>query len=271
VALFDLPRMTSVHLGAVPVCDFDTPVVWPDKLTCLGLANHSCGVPMWLANKIERVDKVRSDACASSCDRELGVMLRFNAGPPDEGWSAHEVESRYATGVPAEKRQEIAAGAVACLLERDANKLTLAEILAVGTQVSTCSECPWFANATQELVELGEQSKLGPASCQAAGMSPRTWTACDDPNPPTDCQGWCTLVANSFAEADLDESNSLTADEVGLYARSAGLKEDADNWATCIKAVTTCMVSGHMHEAQANLLGAAVFRLPPSTCEDCDR
>mmetsp|Transcript_17417 Transcript_17417/g.44267 ORF Transcript_17417/g.44267 Transcript_17417/m.44267 type:complete len:103 (-) Transcript_17417:185-493(-) len=100
-------------------------------------------------------------------------------------------------------------------------------------------------------------------------MSPRTWDACDDPNPPTDCHGWCTLVTDQFVVADLDRSNSLSANEIGLLARALGLKEEGSDWATCIATVTSCMVDGYLQRPVVYLLGAAVISLPPSTCEDC--
>jgi len=265
--LLELPRLSSVRLIGAAVCDQEKPPELPEgTMVCAGLANHECGMPQWIAQHIQEAQKVTTDVCASHCQWGLDNSLFANIN--DAGWTPAEVVSIYTGGEPVGIVGEVADDALACLSETGENSLDLAGILRLAIKVSTCEQCHWFA-AEKELLERREKAQDIPEACLQAGVHEDALDACDDPNPPTVCHGWCLLVLNAWPKGDVDGSGALGANEVDLFLQANGLTAEGGRWAACIQEATSCMENGELTKPAAGLIGAAVFNMPSSTCEDC--
>jgi len=268
--LLELPRISSVKLWGATVCDEFSPTDYlGDHFECAGWREHACGMPEWMAQKLQKAVAVSDTSCATSCQRDFEVIQRYNLSPRDRGWSAEEVLLYFTLGGPAEFRYALASDSLSCLLASDENLMNLANVLALVSQVSTCERCSWFQEQESSLAKPPEtQVERWPVSCQIAGMVPELRDACDNHKQVTACNGMCPFAMQFFADTDKDGSSTLDTEEMDAYATAGGFPSSGGYWEQCLVEITSCIVNGSLPKVHALLLGTAKYG-GTSSCEDC--
>jgi len=269
--LLELPRVSSVALLGAKVCDEPSAAaLQTDKFICAGLRQHPCGVPQWLAHRVQRGLTVRDTSCATTCDHDLTVFQSYNYLPRDQGWSAEEMVAYFSRGVPPEYRLTPEDGAFACLRGADQELLGLGDVVAMVNEVSTCERCSWFSEESKDIISFEDSTSSLPAACQVVGLAANPWQVCNTSlSTSKACAGWCEIAEQMFAMADGDQSEALDAEELDTFFVEAGFRTAGGNWHSCLRQTSECVVEGDTPKDHAMLVISTMFNFPPSTCQEC--